>query len=550
MKTRLTDVLLILLLFALPLFGVIQACGGNGVVTPDNGNGPDDGNGTPTDNHAPVAVLSVVGPEEGPTPFTVHLDASDSHDPDDDPLEYLWSFPDGEVLTESVVQYEFTSSGRYEVLLIVSDPADLTDIGGPVTIYSWGLADSPWPKFAHDERNSGSTDNEGPMMDLEHADEGGAWARYWRGGLNNDLIRGICIGYDGMVVYAQGEWLRARTPSGAALWDLQADSKIASWPAILHDGSIVVGTEAGRVHRVSESGDVMWSKNLTAEVGETVILDSAVNVGQNGNLYIGGYLDTDSVTLDERGRLFALSLDGAVLWSHVIPHFWIRIDKEEMGPAALIPALTPSGDVVINSGAGGHLYDPDGEQLAVLRFPPSLGYEPDALGPPSIGRQGLIIFNHADWPLYTSDGTFVRSAVSAPYYYEPSWYDPGRDETAVWGRNAIDILHISWPYDYHYIPVLFTRTAVGDTNTFVLKRTSFAPPRGAGAARDGADRIYVTAQGLQAVSRIHHYSVIPFISRHSLWTYTRETHFVTAPVIGEDNWLYLGYGTDIMALGD
>jgi PKD repeat protein len=540
MNYRLTDVALLLVLVLFPLCGAIQACSGNGPINPGLV-------GPAAHNKPPNAVMSIVGDTEGPTPFTLHLDASSSTDPDGDTLICEWQFSDDVVLFGPIVDRVFESSGRYEVTLTVRDPVGVSDSDDPRTVYAWGLANSAWPKFAHDERNSGFTENEGPMMDLANADTGGAWHRYWRSGVQNDIIRGICITYGGDVIYAQGPWLRARTADGTVLWDRQAESDISAWPAILHDGSIVVATETGNVHRLDPQGKLLWSVNVSTHEGMTVNLDSAVNASGDG-IYVGGYLTDRIKPMDTCGRLVALDFDGGIRWTRTVPFAMILVEPnytqegaELTVPAIMVPGILPSGNVVIN-GLGGRIFTPDGQLVAEMEYLPDFATEPEPFGPPSIDENGQILFTCNHWPVFSEDGSLRR-------ILDADWGVPGPYQAAARGPASVDFIGID---TIGGAITLSSRTYEGDFSYLGLATGGWKsfPPIGAGLAVDRSGRTYVAAAGLHAVGPVQSYSVSPYFRRYSLWSYHRYTCRMTAPVIGENGWLYLGYGTDIMALGD
>lgn len=71
-------------------------------------------------NQRPVASV-IVSPLEGYVPFDVTFDASDSSDPDNDSLTYLWDFGDGETSTSVVVTKNFAQAGTFSVSLTVND---------------------------------------------------------------------------------------------------------------------------------------------------------------------------------------------------------------------------------------------------------------------------------------------------------------------------------------------------------------------------------------------------------------------------------------------
>jgi len=540
MNRKLSDALLILLLVSIPFFGAFQACneGSTGPVTP------------PPNNHAPVAAMTVVGLSEGPTPFTVTLDASASSDPDGDSIEFNWLFSDGSTAIGPILEHEFKSSGRHEIRLIVTDEWGAADDEGPIYVYGWGIANSPWPKFAHDERNSGVSPYTGPMMDLDNADSGHAFPRYWRGGQENGHIGGVCVGYDNKVVYAQGTWLRARSADGTVLWDLDVGDEITAWPAIAYDGSIIVGTAAGRVHRVTQDGAIIWSVDLVQTIHETVILDSAVNIDHDRRIYIGGYVLPLGDDLSSCGRLLAFDFDGTLLWSKVIPFYEHNFSKTRRVYGRLVPAITLQGNIVVN-GRPGQMFSPDGTQVAQFEL---YGYpaEPiEPLGPPSVCANGYITFAHPNIPLFLSDGTYIGPQSSGGATYNDG---PGRSQAPLCDMESVSIAQVDQPGPLYL--GLTSRTLAGQPCSLQLDRMPGAAELIGGTARDELGRVYVSCNGLYGISPITYSSVYPHVGRYSLWTYRTimsvgsSMNHMTAPVIGDDGWLYVGYGDDILAIGN
>ncbi len=552
MSRRITDALLVLVILSFPLFGILQACSGGGVVIPDSPRGPTDQ--APEDNHPPVAIFEVVGESEGPTPFTVELDASGSNDPDGDEIEFMWIFSDNTTDEGPVITHEFESSGRYEVRLIVTDVWGTEAQAGPETIYGWGLANSPWPKFAHDERNSGVSPNVGPMMDLEHADEGGAFPRYWRTGVETDKITGICIGYDGMVVYTQGPWLRARTSDGMWLWDVEFESAIKAWPAIAHDGSIITGTEQGWVHRVSEDGELMWSTNLSDEVGEQVILRSAVNIDHRGTTSISGIVEHYTIPV----WLFSLGPDGVLNWSFTFTGYRAMPSNGiiETNPR-YITALTTEGNIVVN-GEQAHLLQPDGEEIIAINAPTekfgNVVY--DFLGPPVLDEDNNIVFSSPVAPMHFPGGFFYMTLMDVQYNHQYGTF-MWTEQCAVWSSRGVNQI-ISTSYYSYGDYFLCTRTDQGDYFEYKLFEAggdydgSFQHPTAIfGSIEDSEGTVFTSCFGLRAISPVEYQTYFPYQPRrYSLWTYTRPSSHMTSPVIGEDGWLYVGYGNDILAIGD
>ncbi|HEX3173613.1 MAG TPA: PQQ-dependent sugar dehydrogenase [Solirubrobacterales bacterium] len=80
-------------------------------------------------NQAPVAAAEA-DPENGAGPLLVQFDASNSSDPDGDPLEYAWDLDDdGEFddSTEASPSYEYVDSGIHLATVRVTDPDGASD---------------------------------------------------------------------------------------------------------------------------------------------------------------------------------------------------------------------------------------------------------------------------------------------------------------------------------------------------------------------------------------------------------------------------------------
>jgi PKD repeat protein len=75
---------------------------------------------TLTGNSAPQASF-IANPKSGGTPLKVDFDATDSTDPDGDPLTYSWKFGDGGVGSGVQTSHTYQAIGVYTVELTVSD---------------------------------------------------------------------------------------------------------------------------------------------------------------------------------------------------------------------------------------------------------------------------------------------------------------------------------------------------------------------------------------------------------------------------------------------
>lgn len=74
----------------------------------------------------PIAECN--GPYTGKTNAAISFSSAGSYDPDDGPLEYYWTFGNGESSVEANPSYSYKESGTYNVTLTVTDSDNLTDI--------------------------------------------------------------------------------------------------------------------------------------------------------------------------------------------------------------------------------------------------------------------------------------------------------------------------------------------------------------------------------------------------------------------------------------
>jgi PKD repeat protein len=71
-------------------------------------------------NRPPVAVADA-SRHSGKTPLTVQFSSKGSHDPDGDPIQFLWDFGDGQTSTAANPQHVYNKKGVYFAVLTVRD---------------------------------------------------------------------------------------------------------------------------------------------------------------------------------------------------------------------------------------------------------------------------------------------------------------------------------------------------------------------------------------------------------------------------------------------
>ena len=118
---------------------------------------------TPDDaNTAPTANLG--GPYLGAVTTSIALDGSLSSDPDNDPLTYAWTFGDGATGTGAAPTHAYTTTGVYDVCLVVNDGSlDSAPACSMAVVYDpsaefvtgGGWIDSPAGAYTADETLAG-----------------------------------------------------------------------------------------------------------------------------------------------------------------------------------------------------------------------------------------------------------------------------------------------------------------------------------------------------------------------------------------------------------
>lgn len=528
---KITDSLIIFVIVLIIFFGANQACKHNGSGAM----------GDPNISDAPEPVIRIIGQTEGPTPLLVELDGSESYDPMNSPITFTWHFSDGAIKSGVSIEHLFNESGRYTVILAVTTNDGRSGFSEPIVFYAYGLANTPWPKFAHDERNSGVSENPGPMMYGDELGSNTATARIWRSGNSTDSVTAICIGFYSMVVYTQGRWLRARTASGEFLWENEYESKITSWPAVMHDGSIVFGTDFCWMHRVDPFGINIWSTHAGYVQNEDVVLESAVNIDHDGTIYVGGYLRSDAIPDESRGRLFALTPNGSIKWVNNIPY------SPYVSP---VPVIGIDGTIIVN-GPVGSRFTPAGEFLNEFVAEGAQNNQL-LLGPASVSTTGLITFTNPYLPTFYPEGSFFRQLNFPPSHIE-DWPE-GRVKFGRMQAPIIDSTSVNLVYnELMNVSYIMSWSNIDEVSLVELKADyywgGFSAFEYAGASLDSEGRIYVSFSGFQVAGQINQSETYPYTQRDFLWFYHKYNENMTAPVIGENGWLYAGSGPDILAIG-
>ncbi|GEM_PF-2753740 len=246
------------------------------------------------------------------------------------------------------------------------------------------IAESPWPKFRGDRRNTGLS-----PYDTSHL----TGTERWSFEAEDKIQSSPAIDEEGTIYFGSRDGnLYAVDRDGEEIWRFEAGDMITSSPAIGEEGTIYFGSRDGNLYAVNPDGRERWS----FETGSWV--ESSPTIDEQGNIYFGSY----------DGSLYALDPDGRIRW-----------DFESGGDIFSSPAIGEEGTIYFGSDDQ-NLYaiSQEGEEKWSLEMD---GYIRSS---PTIGSEGTI---------FVGTGTGIIHAVDQSG--EEIWNFETGDE--IWSSPAI-----------------------------------------------------------------------------------------------------------------
>ncbi|NYB51268.1 MAG: PQQ-binding-like beta-propeller repeat protein [Methanobacteriaceae archaeon] len=222
------------------------------------------------------------------------------------------------------------------------------------------LADSPQPKYQHDNQNTGQSPYLGPETPIEK------WS-YTTGG---PILTSPAIGKDGSIYFGSNDRnFYALSSQGVNIWSYTTDASILSSPAIAEDGTIYFGTANGNFYALNPDGTLKWKYTTSGSIM------SSPAIGNDGSIYFG--------SVD--GNFYALNPDGTLNWKYTTG-----------GTVTSSPAIDKGGSIYFAS-SDKNLYalNQDGTEKWSFTTGRSV------LTPPAIGPDGSIYVGEK-WPIDTS----------------------------------------------------------------------------------------------------------------------------------------------------
>ncbi|AKB36571.1 cell surface protein [Methanosarcina siciliae C2J] len=337
---------------------------------------------------------------------------------------YAWDFEtDGTVDSyDQNPSHEYTDAGTYTVTLTVTGPGGsddetrtdyitVTDGSGPGPV---GLADTAWPKYQCDTRNTGQSSVNGPQTNNV----------LWTAAIGGYIYGSEAIGADGTIYVGSATGnLYALNPDGTVKWSFTTGGAIYGTPAISADGTIYFGSRDNRIYALNPDGTVKWSYTTG------YMVDSSPTIGSDGTIYIGS-LDC---------KLYALNPDGTVKWTYDTNY--------KIGSVA--PAIGADGTIYVADDWGSfYALNPDG----TLKWSYDLGRRTYRA---AIGADSTIyLVGQSDGTMYAlnADGTLKWSyKAGVRLFWSPAIASDGTIYVgSTWGGNKLFAINpdgtLKWSY--------------------------------------------------------------------------------------------------------
>jgi len=155
------------------------------------------------------------------------------------------------------------------------------------------LADSTWPMFRHDLKNTGRSSLNGPRIPVLK----------WKFRIGNSIFSSPAIGEDeiiyiGSAAGSEGkDSLFAINSDGTLLWKFITEDLVFS-PTFAKDGVIIFGS-GDYLYSINSDGTLQWKFKVDDWTGI-----SSPAIGSDGTIYVGS----------EDHQLYAINPDGNLKW--------------------------------------------------------------------------------------------------------------------------------------------------------------------------------------------------------------------------------------------
>lgn len=339
-----------------------------------------------------------------------------------------------------------------------------------------GLANTPQPKFHHDNNNTCQSQYKGPQTNSTR----------WKFTTGKAIYTSPAIDSDGTIYLGNDVgWFFAIYPNGTKKWSYSVGDGIDSSPAIDKDGTIYFGSRNGKIYALNHNGTKKWSYTLGNQ--DDFDLESPI-IGNDGTIYIGS----------NYGNLYALNPNGGLEWNSTVNDIYST------------PAIASDGTIYCG-GLNGCLYAlyPNGTQKWNYT-PNTIKFDPATA--PVIGPDGTIYFG-CNNNLYAinPDGTKKWNTPVNNMYSSIALAKDGTIYCAVSYNQWCAINptgSVKWTYTLHNAGIA-SDLAIGSDGTLYL----------------GTDNLIFIALNPNGTRK---------------WTFTSNAGYFSSPSIASDGTLYFG----------
>jgi outer membrane protein assembly factor BamB len=371
-----------------------------------------------------------------------------------------------------------------------------------------GLANTAWPKFQHDNKNTGQSDYTGPTSpELKWKFQtGGSIASSpaigsdgtiyigssdknlyaldtsgnlkWKFPTGDIIGSSPAIGSDGTIYFGSYDhYLYALYPKGTLKWKLSTGDKIDSSPAIGKNGTIFIGSGAKYLYAIDPSGTQKWT--FKADFNSGLLSSPAIDqdtLDRDNVIYIfGATKQWNPYTKQSQGyyKLYAIDPNGKEKWNYYqFDRFWFQLSEK------CCPTIASDGTIYISVTKGNTRFSIKNYFVAI---------RPNGT---------------AKWE-YESSGRYSSSSSPA-IDKSGNIYFPGEDNYKLYAFTSSG--KVKWEYQFNsYIGYPVTDAG---SNIYI-------------GCNDG----YLYA--LDSFGRLQ-------------WKYKTGDHIISSPAIGSDGTLYLG----------
>ncbi len=405
------------------------------------------------------------------------------------PASWLWDFGDSGTSTVRNATHTYRVAGTYSVNLTVTNSAGShSEVKtGYITVSpdsEGGQANTAWPKFGYDSRNTGQSPYTGPQSNST------LWVK--TGTLVYSYSTPV-LGSDNSIYLASISSIRKLDSDGNLLW-VNSSLQTINTPALGSDGTIYAGTLSGGVYAINPDGSIQWNY----PTGGINSYGGSPAIGSDGTIYIGS---TDKI-------LYALNPNGTLKWQNSTP-----------APISSGPAIGSDGTVYVVSGTDPYAFNPDGTVKWISSAFMSVGSGGRGYSSPVIGPDGTIyitVYQGTNLSALNPDGSLKWSyTLGGSYGYgSPAVASDGTIYLAHYGDGTIYALNPDGTRKWSY--------ATGKTGLKVYSSPVI-----------GADGIVYVGFSDNKVYALNPDGTLK-------WTYTTGGQIRNSPAIGRDGTLYVG----------